>query len=205
MTELQSLGQTWNSLGQNNPMWAILTKSNGKEWDPAEFFRSGEEEIAAELSWVQSLGIDIAMGRALDFGCGLGRLTQPLADHFQGAVGVDIAASMIEGARASNRRGARCEFVHNDHDDLCDLRRRSLRLHLQSSGPPTHAANSRRALHDRVRPGPQAGRNRLLPDDRVFAEPREAVHHETCTTRGALLASAARYPRAVPDPRPRSR
>ncbi len=118
MTELQSLGQTWNSLGQSNPMWAILTKSDGKEWDPAEFFRSGEKEIAAELSWVQSLGIDMAMGRALDFGCGLGRLTQPLADHFQEAVGVDIAASMIEGARASNRRGARCEFVHNDHDDL---------------------------------------------------------------------------------------
>ncbi|MGY4653614.1 class I SAM-dependent methyltransferase [Mycobacterium sp. URHB0021] len=76
MTELQSLGQTWNSLGQINPMWAILT------------------------------------------GCGLGRLTQPLADYFQEAVGVDIAAGMIEGAPASNRRGARCEFVHNDHDDL---------------------------------------------------------------------------------------
>jgi hypothetical protein len=36
--------------------------------------------------------------------------------HFDEAVGVDIAASMIEGARAANMRGARCQFVGNERD-----------------------------------------------------------------------------------------
>ena len=38
--------------------------------------------------------------RALDFGCGVGRLVMPLASRFDEAVGVDISPSMIEIARA---------------------------------------------------------------------------------------------------------
>jgi SAM-dependent methyltransferase len=119
MSELESLGRTWDSLGSSNPMWAILTtQDEGERWDPDEFFRTGEEEIAAEIAYVESLGVELIPGRALDFGCGLGRLTQPLAERFGEAVGVDIAASMIDGARAANRLGPRCEFVLNERDDL---------------------------------------------------------------------------------------
>ncbi len=119
MSELESLSRTWDTLGHSNPMWAILTtQDEGERWDPDEFFRTGEEEIAAEIAYVESLGIELPLGRALDFGCGLGRLTQPLAEKFGEAVGVDIAASMIDGARAANRLGPRCEFVLNERDDL---------------------------------------------------------------------------------------
>lgn len=119
MGELESLTRTWDSLGHSNPMWAILTTTkNRDDWDPAEFFRTGEEEIANELAYLESLGIEPGHGTALDFGCGLGRLTQPLADRFDEAVGVDVAASMIAGARAANQRGSRCRFVLNERDDL---------------------------------------------------------------------------------------
>lgn len=119
MSELESLGRTWDSLGDSNPMWAILTTpENRHHWDPDEFFGTGEQDIATEFAYLESLDVDLTRGRALDFGCGLGRLTQPLADRFDEAVGVDIAASMIEGARAANRRGSRCQFVHNERDDL---------------------------------------------------------------------------------------
>jgi SAM-dependent methyltransferase len=118
MSELESLSRTWDSLGHSNPMWAILTTENGQRWDPDEFFRTGEEDVATEFAYIESLGVEPRGGRALDFGCGLGRLTQPLADRFDQAVGVDIAASMIEGARAANQRGSRCQFVHNERDDL---------------------------------------------------------------------------------------
>jgi SAM-dependent methyltransferase len=119
MSELEVLSRTWNSLGHSNPMWAILTTpENRHRWDPDEFFRTGEEDIATELAYIESLGVELRHGRVLDFGCGLGRLTQPLADRFDEAVGVDIAASMIEGARVANQRASRCQFVHNERDDL---------------------------------------------------------------------------------------
>jgi SAM-dependent methyltransferase len=99
-------------------MWAILTTPESHHWDPEEFFRTGEREVAAEFAYLESLDVELVRGRALDFGCGLGRLTQPLADRFDEAVGVDIAASMIEGARTANKQGSRCQFVLNERDDL---------------------------------------------------------------------------------------
>jgi len=42
--------------------------------------------------------------RALDFGCGIGRLTCALADHFDEVVGVDISESMIAQAVSANPR-----------------------------------------------------------------------------------------------------
>ena len=63
-------------------------------------------------------GVAIERGRALDFGCGVGRLTQALAEHFDSCDGVDLAASMIERARELNENGERVRFHHNDAPDL---------------------------------------------------------------------------------------
>src|SRR5262249_8379812 len=50
-------------------------------------------------------------------GCGVGRVTRALAEHFDEAVGVDAAASMIERARVFDRAN-RCSFVANDSRNL---------------------------------------------------------------------------------------
>jgi len=55
---------------------------------------------------------------ALDFGCGIGRLTQALAGHFEQVYGVDIAPRMIELAREHNRQGSRCEYRWNPENHL---------------------------------------------------------------------------------------
>src|SRR5205807_4159881 len=67
---------------------------------------------------LNALGISLRRGRALDFGCGVGRLTQALCERFDSVAGVDIAPSMIELANRYNRFGARCEYAVNDTDDL---------------------------------------------------------------------------------------
>jgi ubiquinone/menaquinone biosynthesis C-methylase UbiE len=56
--------------------------------------------------------------KALDFGCGPGRLTQALAEHFREAHGVDIASSMIAKAQELNKYGERCIYHLNDRPDL---------------------------------------------------------------------------------------
>lgn len=57
-------------------------------------------------------------GRALDFGCGVGRLTQVLVTRFDHCDGVDIAASMIAEARRINRFGERVDYHVNARPDL---------------------------------------------------------------------------------------
>ena len=47
-----------------------------------EFFRTGEIEAAEVVSDARALGVPRRFGAALDFGCGVGRITQALAHHF---------------------------------------------------------------------------------------------------------------------------
>lgn len=118
--DLAELQRNWDAFGRIDPLWAILTnpRLRGNRWDPAEFFSTGREDVAALMNDAARLGVPRERCRALDFGCGVGRLTQALADYVEQAVGVDIAPSMIELAKRYNVHGSRCEYVVNDTDNL---------------------------------------------------------------------------------------
>jgi SAM-dependent methyltransferase len=117
---LDDLQHTWDTFGQRDPMWAVLTTVNKREgrWDAVEFFATGTVDVASLLAELDALGVSVPRRVALDFGCGLGRLTQALADHFGQVHGVDIAPSMIDGARTYNRHGGRVTYHVNDTDRL---------------------------------------------------------------------------------------
>jgi SAM-dependent methyltransferase len=111
----------WQKLGSDDPFWAVLTDSGkkGNRWDPEEFFRTGQSVVRSLMCRLNKLGTEFPHVRALDFGCGVGRLTQALAEHFSEVIGVDISPAMIERARTLPQRGnGRCEFQVNDRPDL---------------------------------------------------------------------------------------
>lgn len=118
--ELKELQKHWNQFGKQDPLWAIATwdDKKGNKWNPEEFFELGRQEIAGVMEYVQKLGLLQQLGRALDFGCGVGRLTQALASYFDEVVGIDIAPSMVKLAKQYNRFGARCTYRVNDQDNL---------------------------------------------------------------------------------------
>jgi len=118
--EMQELRRHWDGMGKEDPLWAILTVPGkaGRRWNPEEFFATGRQEVDAVFQWIGALGIKVNRGRALDFGCGVGRLTQALADRFDSTHGVDIASSMIALAEQYNRFGDRCKYHLNEQDDL---------------------------------------------------------------------------------------
>jgi SAM-dependent methyltransferase len=118
--ELGHTRDNWEHLGATDPLWAVLTRRGmrGGRWDVREFFATGRAEIAALMAGVERLQRPVGRDAALDFGCGVGRLTQPLADHFRTVIGVDIAESMLAEARRLNTAGDRCVFVRNDRPDL---------------------------------------------------------------------------------------
>lgn len=117
---LEHSKKTYEKLGREDPLYAVLTNDRFRHnrGDEGEFFASGRDEIARILDHVDRLDVELARGRALDFGCGVGRLSQALADHFEAVVGVDIAESMVERARNSNRHGRRVQYLVNAVDHL---------------------------------------------------------------------------------------
>lgn len=118
--DLRKLQRHWNRLGSTDPMWAILTDpaKRHNRWDRAEFFATGRALIAGVLRDIAALGVTLPHSRALDFGCGVGRLTQALAGHFDAVVGLDIAPSLVHLANQYNSSPDRCRYVLNDRDDL---------------------------------------------------------------------------------------
>jgi ubiquinone/menaquinone biosynthesis C-methylase UbiE len=118
--DLKRLKRNWDALGKKDPLWAVLSlpEKRGGGWEIDEFFAWGRDEIDGVLHHARSLGIELNYSRALDFGCGVGRLTQALADRFQLVDGIDIAPSMLQLADKYNRHGDRCRYRLNESDDL---------------------------------------------------------------------------------------
>ncbi|MEM6630066.1 MAG: class I SAM-dependent methyltransferase [Bacteroidota bacterium] len=59
--------------------------------------------------------------KALDFGCGIGRLTRGLTTHFEEVHGVDVAPTMIEQAKKMNenyQNNDKIQFKLNLNNDL---------------------------------------------------------------------------------------
>lgn len=116
----KKLQQTWDKLGKVDPFWAILAFPNkkGRKWQEDEFFKTGTMEISSVMRYVNSLPVRISFGRALDFGCGAGRLTQALAAYFELVCGVDISSSMIKLAEKYNRYPNKCKYQLNKKTNL---------------------------------------------------------------------------------------
>ena len=110
----------WEELGTADPLWAIRTDPScrGGAWHLDDLFATGEREVAFTMARLDALAVPRKRSRAFDFGCGVGRVTQALASEFAFVVGVDVAASMLERARALDRSGSRVRYVQNTEPDL---------------------------------------------------------------------------------------
>src|SRR5258706_3969075 len=102
----------WEKFARTDPLWAVLTAPGkaGNRWQVGEFFATGRQEADAVLARVAALYPALRRGHALDFGCGVGRLSQGLAPHFARVTGVDLSARMVALARDYNRHGARVTY-----------------------------------------------------------------------------------------------
>jgi len=103
---------TWDALAAADPLWAVLSfpEKKGRRWPLQEFMRTGEREIALLFQRLEQLGEPVA-GRVLDFGCGVGRLTQALARRCPDVLGVDISPAMIALAERLNRYPDRARYA----------------------------------------------------------------------------------------------
>lgn len=103
----------WDQHAAKDPLWAVLSfpEKQGGRWTLHEFMKNGEREIALLFHRFAELQLPAPRGQALDFGCGVGRLTQALARRMDRVIGVDISPVMIDLARRLNRYPDRAQYI----------------------------------------------------------------------------------------------
>jgi SAM-dependent methyltransferase len=156
---LDDVRRVYEEVGRTDPLYAVLTEHGyrGGRWDAEAFFATGREEIAGLLAYVASLPWELDSEVALDFGCGVGRLTQALAEHFDEVVGIDISSTMIDRAMEYDRHPGKVRYLVNTSGDLRLLERDAFDLVYSSITlqhiPPEHQAAYIREFVRVIRPG----------------------------------------------------
>jgi 2-polyprenyl-3-methyl-5-hydroxy-6-metoxy-1,4-benzoquinol methylase len=105
---------SWENYGRSDAYYGVLStdkfrNTNLSETVLADFMQSGETHIQEVMDFAEKHLGPVSRGRALDFGCGVGRLLLPLARRFGQATGLDISDSML----AETRRNAAKAGIEN--------------------------------------------------------------------------------------------
>ena len=111
----------WEKYGKDDPYFGVVSlerfhKDNLTQEALDEFFESGRQHIEYVLSMIRA-HIELAFKprSALDFGCGVGRCTIPMAGLCERVTGVDVSISMLEEARRNSaaRKTTNIEWVNS--------------------------------------------------------------------------------------------
>lgn len=101
----KSTDSEWEKFGKDDPYFGVIThdkyrKDNLTDENKEEFFRSGYIYIDHVLKKIKE-HIDslYTSKKALDFGCGVGRLVIPLSGVSEYVTGVDVSDSMLNEAK----------------------------------------------------------------------------------------------------------
>jgi 2-polyprenyl-3-methyl-5-hydroxy-6-metoxy-1,4-benzoquinol methylase len=103
----------WNALAEMDPYWAVLTHDEFRGMVATDqdrldaFLQSGREYVSHIWEVVEAALVrPFAPKRALDFGCGVGRIAIPLAERCASVLALDVADAMLARAREL------CEQLH---------------------------------------------------------------------------------------------
>ncbi len=97
--------RSWQRFGEEQPFWSVLTSPQYRDQPEQtaidQFFATGKVEIERFKKNLTRVGLSLEGHRTcLEYGCGLGRVTQHLAPNFEHITAVDISAAHLEKARA---------------------------------------------------------------------------------------------------------
>lgn len=102
MSEPPRSNKEWEYWGKHDPMFGVLTlpgreKSGGNPWTVEEVLEQGRAYFADVLPHWQQYGMQ--RRHCIEIGCGTGRLTRQLVDHFDRVTAVDVSADQLASAR----------------------------------------------------------------------------------------------------------
>ncbi|HET7709811.1 MAG TPA: methyltransferase domain-containing protein [Sphingomicrobium sp.] len=122
---MRDTDRVWERWGRIDPYYGVLahdrfsTAKIGSSRD--EFFATGESFLAQLLDRFERHFGPLRHGRALDHGCGVGRLSIPLAQRFGEVVGLDVSPAMLAEAEANAGRAGLTNILFAQADDRLSL------------------------------------------------------------------------------------
>jgi SAM-dependent methyltransferase len=101
---VERVAQTWTAIGREEPHWSVLSseafKSENIEQNSGRFYESGADDAHLVMAILARCGLSsVDLPRAVEYGCGVGRVTSYLADAFSELVGIDISESHLALAK----------------------------------------------------------------------------------------------------------
>ena len=100
--------KAWQKWGRDDPYFGVLAEDRFAaahiHSTRDEFFASGSADVSGMLARIEHHFGPLARGRALDHGCGVGRLSLPLAGAFAEVVALDVAPAMLAEATVNAER-----------------------------------------------------------------------------------------------------
>ena len=98
-----STDREWKKWGASDPYYGVLGYSTQSVADPdvhRAFLATGRDDLGRAIDDVERLFGEVERGRALDFGCGVGRIMAAMLDTgFKSVDGIDVSPDMIAEAR----------------------------------------------------------------------------------------------------------
>lgn len=95
--------KSWKKWGEIDPYYGVLSddkfRKSSIDDNLDDFFQSGKDYVEGRISKIENHFGPIEKKKALDFGCGVGRLAFPLSENFASVTGVDISPAMLDEAR----------------------------------------------------------------------------------------------------------
>lgn len=118
---LEKLKQTWQTLGRDDPLWAIASVQGkrGGKWTIEEFLSTADADLNYYCRILKEhASAPDRFGQVLDFGCGVGRLSLAWSKRADAVTGVDISSSMIERGKALLKNVPNVQLRVNEASDL---------------------------------------------------------------------------------------
>ncbi|MBW8858932.1 MAG: class I SAM-dependent methyltransferase [Caulobacter sp.] len=142
----------WREIGATEPFWGVLTDPRFKSENLTaanveSFYGSGVDHMAEIVDRLRRQTGAPPRGRALDFGCGAGRLSEAMTAHADHVVGYDISPGMLEKARLRHGAAHYTDVLPDGPFDWINS------FIVFQHIPPERGAPLMEALLDRLAPG----------------------------------------------------
>ena len=106
----------WDARAREDPFYFVDSRLRYSAPDEPAFWAGGEDALRNLLD---ALGAQLTPGQViLDIGCGLGRLTRPLAGGAERVIALDVSNEMLVQSQRRNPTLDNVEWLHGDGESL---------------------------------------------------------------------------------------
>jgi SAM-dependent methyltransferase len=109
---MSEMREFWDARADENAMFFVDNRLDYEDTDAERFWAEGATDLERILD---DLGVEITREQAVvDLGCGIGRMTRPLAARAMHVIALDVSEKMIEQGRAANAELGNVTWVNGD-------------------------------------------------------------------------------------------